>query len=308
MSIWDAFGKGRYKGFSREAGQLLDKAVELAGGWAAKRQTPATCCGRCCKRTAARRPAFWPGRTSRSWKCGVSCPPGGTVRSPGLPGAIWRRTCAGRWTTPSSGAERHLSRAEPEHLLCAMLEDTDCAAGVMLASMGVQLTEAVRECRQLSGQFILPIQPRSASSLPRGSRASDKYCRDLTRRAADGELDPVFCREKELDRMVEILCRRQKNNPCLVGEPGVGKTALAEGLAQRIADKQVPRMLQGRRLLALDMASLVLVRSTAATSKSGSRTCWKNSSGTAAPSSSWMSSTPSSAQVRQRGPSTRPAS
>ena len=56
MSIWDAFGKGRYKGFSREAGQLLDKAVELAGGWAAKRQTPATCCGRCCKRTAARRP------------------------------------------------------------------------------------------------------------------------------------------------------------------------------------------------------------------------------------------------------------
>ncbi|MFR6093599.1 MAG: AAA family ATPase, partial [Faecalibacterium prausnitzii] len=138
-----------------------------------------------------------------------------------------------------------------------MLEDTDCAAGVMLASMGVQLTEAVRECRQLSGQFILPIQPRSASSLPRGSRASDKYCRDLTRRAADGELDPVFCREKELDRMVEILCRRQKNNPCLVGEPGVGKTALAEGLAQRIADKQVPRMLQGRRLLALDMASLV---------------------------------------------------
>ena len=156
----------------------------------------------------------------------------------------------------------HLNRAEPEHLLCAMLEDTDCAAGVMLASMGVQLTEAVRECRQLSGQFILPIQPRSASSLPRvhgtdRSRASDKYCRDLTRRAADGELDPVFCREKELDRMVEILCRRQKNNPCLVGEPGVGKTALAEGLAQRIADKQVPRMLQGRRLLALDMASLV---------------------------------------------------
>ena len=78
----------------------------------------------------------------------------------------------------------------------------------------------------------------------------------------------MFCREKELDRMVEILCRRQKNNPCLVGEPGVGKTALAEGLAQRIADKQVPRMLQGRRLLALDMASLVLVQSTAATLKS----------------------------------------
>ena len=150
----------------------------------------------------------------------------------------------------------HLPKAEPEHLLCAMLEDTDCAAGVLLASMGVQLAEAVRECRQISGQFILPGTPR-ASAMPRGSRASDKYCRDLTRRAVDGELDPVFCRDAELDRMVEILCRRQKNNPCLVGEPGVGKTALAEGLAQRIASRNVPRMLQGRRLLALDMASLV---------------------------------------------------
>ena len=67
----------------------------------------------------------------------------------------------------------------------------------------------------------------------------------------------MFCREAELDRMVEILCRRQKNNPCLVGEPGVGKTALAEGLAQRIAGDRVPRALKGRRLLALDMASLV---------------------------------------------------
>ena len=130
----------------------------------------------------------------------------------------------------------------------------------IMAFIGVLMSwlmaEAVRECRQLSGQFILPGTPR-ASAMPRGSRASDKYCRDLTRRAVDGELDPVFCRDAELDRMVEILCRRQKNNPCLVGEPGVGKTALAEGLAQRIASRNVPRMLQGRRLLALDMASLV---------------------------------------------------
>ena len=95
--------------------------------------------------------------------------------------------------------------------------------------MGVQLAEAVRECRQLSGQFILPGTPR-ASAMPRGSRASDKYCRDLTRRAVDGELDPVFCRDAELDRMVEILCRRQKNNPCLVGEPGVAKRPLPRAL------------------------------------------------------------------------------
>ena len=136
----------------------------------------------------------------------------------------------------------HLNRAEPEHLLCAMLEDDGCTAGVLLASMGLQLKEAVRECGQLSGQFVLPYQTRAAAGAPRGSRASDKYCRDLTRRAAERELDPVFCREAELDRMVEILCRRQKNNPCLVGEPGVGKTALAEGLAQRIASRNVPRM------------------------------------------------------------------
>ena len=108
-----------------------------------------------------------------------------------------------------------------------MLEDDGCAAGLLLAEMGLSLTEAVRECRQLSGQFVLPAQPRVSASIPRGSRASDKYCRDLTRRAAEGELDPVFCREAELDRMVEILCRRQKNDPCLIGEPGVGKTALA---------------------------------------------------------------------------------
>ena len=166
MSIWDAFGKGRYKGFSREAGQLLDKAVELAGGLGCKRQTPATCCGRCCKRTAARRPAFWPGRTSRSWKCGVSCPPGGTVRSPGLPGAIWRRTCAGRWTTPSSGAERHLSRAEPEHLLCAMLEDTDCAAG---SCWHPWVSSSPRRCGS-AASF-------QGSSFCRSSRARRRRCR-----------------------------------------------------------------------------------------------------------------------------------
>ena len=77
-------------------------------------------------------------------------------------------------------------------------------------------------------------------------KRQDKYCRDLTRRAAERELDPVFCREAELDRMVELLCRRQKNNPCLVGEPGVGKTALAEGLAQRIATDVYKRQVQGQ--------------------------------------------------------------
>ena len=258
MSIWDAFGKGRYKGFSREAGQLLDKAVELAGGLGCKKADTGHLLWAMLQADGGPAARFLAGKNISELEVRRQLSAGrdGSVTrlARGDMAADLRRAM----DYAVIGAQNaHLSRAEPEHLLCAMLEDTDCAAGVMLASMGVQLTEAVRECRQLSGQFILPIQPRTSPPLPRGSRASDKYCRDLTRRAADGELDPVFCREKELDRMVEILCRRQKNNPCLVGEPGVGKTALAEGLAQRIADKQVPRMLQGRRLLALDMASLV---------------------------------------------------
>ena len=73
----------------------------------------------------------------------------------------------------------------------------------------------------------------------------------------EGALDPVLCREKELERMVAILCRRQKNNPCLVGEPGVGKTALAEALAQRIAEGRVPESLLAKRVVSLDIAAMV---------------------------------------------------
>ena len=258
MSIWDAFGKGRYKGFSREAGQLLDKAVELAGGLGCKKADTGHLLWAMLQADGGPAARFLAGKNISELEVRRQLSAGRRGTALRLARGDMAADLRRAMDYAVIGAQNaHLSRAEPEHLLCAMLEDTDCAAGVMLASMGVQLTEAVRECRQLSGQFILPIQPRSASSLPRGSRASDKYCRDLTRRAADGELDPVFCREKELDRMVEILCRRQKNNPCLVGEPGVGKTALAEGLAQRIAGDRVPRALKGRRLLALDMASLV---------------------------------------------------
>ena len=258
MSIWDAFGKGRYKGFSREAGQLLDKAVELAGGLGCKKADTGHLLWAMLQSDGGPAARFLAGKNISELEVRRQLSAGRSGTALRLARGDMAADLRRAMDYAVIGAQNaHLSRAEPEHLLCAMLEDADCAAGVMLASMGVQLTEAVRECRQLSGQFILPIQPRTSPSLPRGSRASDKYCRDLTRRAADGELDPVFCREKELDRMVEILCRRQKNNPCLVGEPGVGKTALAEGLAQRIANKNVPRMLQGRRLLALDMASLV---------------------------------------------------
>ena len=258
MSIWDAFGKGRYKGFSREAGQLLDKAVELAGGLGCKKADTGHLLWAMLQADGGPVARFLAGKNISELEVRRQLSAGrdGSVTrlARGDMAADLRRAM----DYAIIGAQNaHLSRAEPEHLLCAMLEDDGCTAGLLLASMGLPLTEAVRECRQLSGQFILSPQPRVAASVARGSRASDKYCRDLTRKAADRELDPVFCRESELDRMVEILCRRQKNNPCLVGEPGVGKTALAEGLAQRITSDRVPRALKGRRLLALDMASLV---------------------------------------------------
>ena len=258
MSIWEKLGFGGYRGFSREAEQLLQQAVELAGSFGCSQAD-----------------------TGHLLLAMLQQEQGAAARflnSRHISEQAVRRQLAENRRGPAQHLDRHamapdlrrtmdyaligaqnahVSRAEPEHLLCAMLEDDGCTAGLLLASMGVPLTEAVRECRQLSGQFVFPAQPRVSASMLRAGRASDKYCRDLTRRALDGELDPVFCRDAELDRMVEILCRRQKNNPCLVGEPGVGKTALAEGLAQRIASRNVPRMLQGRRLLALDMASLV---------------------------------------------------
>ena len=136
------------------------------------------------------------------------------------------------------------ARAENEHLLCAILEDSSCTASRWLAALGIELPQAARECRQLSGQLVLPAQPRMAAS--RTGRPSDKYGRDLTRLAQEGRLDPVLCRDAELDRMIEILCRRQKNNPCLLGEPGVGKSALAEALAQRIAAGQITPALRGK--------------------------------------------------------------
>ncbi len=147
------------------------------------------------------------------------------------------------------------ARAENEHLLCAMLEDTACTASLWIAALGIEVPQAARECRQLSGQLVLPAQPRMAAA--RGGKPSEKYGRDLTRLAQEGRLDPVLCRDAELERMIEILCRRQKNNPCLLGEPGVGKSALAEALAQRIAAGQITPFLRNKRLLALDMASMV---------------------------------------------------
>ena len=257
MGIFEHFNTG-WGGFSREGSRVLEGAVELAGNFGCDKADTGHLLLAILQQDHGPAGRFLAGKNIQEQQVRRQV----AENRKGPPRRLHRRDLAPELRRAIDYAlidaqNARQSRAEPEHLLCAILEDRGCTAGELLASMGVQLGEAVRECRQLSGQLTLPVQPRAAAAAPRGGRASDKYCRDLTRRADEGELDPVFCRERELDRMIEILCRRQKNNPCLVGEPGVGKTALAEGLAQRISAGQVPRSLKGRRLLALDMASLV---------------------------------------------------
>ena len=117
------------------------------------------------------------------------------------------------------------------------------------------------------GGFPMPQESKKHSSNEKKGDKNDKtkkkykfldtYCRNLTRRAANGKLDRIIGREKELDRVIQILCRRQKNNPCLIGEPGVGKTAIAEALAQKIADGDVPYKLKGKQIYLVDLTAIV---------------------------------------------------
>ncbi|MEG1698915.1 MAG: ATP-dependent Clp protease ATP-binding subunit [Oscillospiraceae bacterium] len=148
---------------------------------------------------------------------------------------------------------------EAEHLLSAILEDENAGGTRILTKMGMQTGGAARECTRLLGQS--PYQGSSSKPPPqaqRGSgRISDKFARDLTRLAVQGRIDPVLERDTELARVIQILCRRQKNNPCLIGEPGVGKTAVAEGLALRIAHGTVPKQLLNKRVLSVDISGIV---------------------------------------------------
>ena len=149
-----------------------------------------------------------------------------------------------------------------EHLLLGILREGDGVAVRVLANVGV-------EPRRLRADVTAAMGGDPSSSPFRGTgrprereyggdtKLLDQFCRDLTRLAASGVLDPVIGRDREIGRAIQILARRQKNNPALIGEPGVGKTAVAEGLAWRIATGQVPDDLQGKRLLSLDLSSMV---------------------------------------------------
>lgn len=147
-----------------------------------------------------------------------------------------------------------------EHLLEALLMLHDCAGTRLLSSMNIDTKELLYELSKITGEdetFLQNASGNEPGSKTKGTPSLDKYSRDLTGLAAEGRLDPVVGRDSEIDRVIQILSRRTKNNPCLIGEPGVGKTAIAEGLAQRIADGDVPGNLSDKRLMSLDLAGIV---------------------------------------------------
>jgi ATP-dependent Clp protease ATP-binding subunit ClpC len=143
-----------------------------------------------------------------------------------------------------------------EHLLLGLLREGEGVASSVLDSFGITLERARAEVAHILTQTAPPSRTRAARSTSR-TPALDQLGTDLTDQARKGKLDPVIGRHKEIERVIQILSRRTKNNPALVGEPGVGKTAIVEGLAHRIVSGDVPETLQDKRLIALDMGSLV---------------------------------------------------
>ncbi|MGH7561928.1 MAG: ATP-dependent Clp protease ATP-binding subunit, partial [Gemmatimonadales bacterium] len=153
-----------------------------------------------------------------------------------------------------------------EHLLLGLLREEKGIAAQVLTDAGVTLEQSRAETLRLLGSD-MPQAPQSAapsppSASPKSEKKSktpalDHFCRDLTQLAAEGQLDPTIGRQKEIQRVMEILARRKKNNPVLIGEPGVGKTAIVEGLALLISSGQCPDVLRDHRVLSLDMAAVI---------------------------------------------------
>ncbi|HEX9348888.1 MAG TPA: ATP-dependent Clp protease ATP-binding subunit [Gemmatimonadales bacterium] len=166
----------------------------------------------------------------------------------------------------SEARELNHSYVGTEHLLLGLLREEKGIAAQVLTDAGVNLEQARAETLRLLGSE-MPATPAGGGTgaqptPPKSEKKSktpalDHFCRDLTQLAAEGALDPTIGRQKEIERVMEILSRRKKNNPVLIGEPGVGKTAIVEGLAQLIASGQCPDALKDHRVLSLDMAAVI---------------------------------------------------
>lgn len=150
-----------------------------------------------------------------------------------------------------------------EHLLIAILSEGDSYGVRFLQSLGAKSGDILNEISSAlsSGEDSAPAPGMSSTSSGKGGKSAtktlDQFGRDLTALAAKGGIDPVIGRQTEIERVIQILSRRTKNNPCLIGEPGVGKTAVAEGLALKIAEGQVPELLKNKRVITLDLTGMV---------------------------------------------------
>lgn len=164
------------------------------------------------------------------------------------------------------GAEKEADRygsgkIGTEHLLLSLLQETDCIAVRLLNTLGIPVQKvyfAVLEAMGIdANRAKAEYATRKAGIQKSDGRLLDKYSKDMTEYARNGKVDPVIGREEEIGRVIRILSRRTKNNPCLVGEPGVGKTAVVEGLARRIAEGKVPDCMKKKRVLSLDLSAMV---------------------------------------------------
>src|SRR5712691_6381861 len=145
-----------------------------------------------------------------------------------------------------------------EHLLLGLVREGEGVAARVLDSLGVELSKVRTAVEFIIGRGDSTTSPSEITLSPRTKTPTlDQLGVNLTAMSKAGQLDPVIGREKEIERVIQILSRRTKNNPALIGEPGVGKTAIAEGLAHRIVKGDVPETLQGKRVLTLDIGSLV---------------------------------------------------
>ena len=179
-------------------------------------------------------------------------PSGGTMTMGQLP-----LTARAKKTLEVSGHEARALKSkeiDTEHILLALLKDEEGVASQVLSMYDIDYKEVYEELKNIqSGKPSAFGKKRKKSKTP----ALDHFGRDLTEMARRSSLDPIIGRESEIERVSQILSRRKKNNPVLIGESGVGKTAIAEGLAQRIVEGKVPQTLENKRIVTLDMASLV---------------------------------------------------